>query len=146
MDDLKRLLAIEEIRRLKARFCRLMDEKKWDEWREVFTPDAVMVVPGGGNPPEIVGAKEIVKFVSGLLTIATSVHHIHGPEIEILGDTEATGIWALDDNVRWPGEGPNPLGFKKLRVAGYYHDKFRRTDKGWRLSEMRLTQVPLDHE
>ena len=31
------LLAIEQIRQLKARYFRLLDTKQWDEWGEVFT-------------------------------------------------------------------------------------------------------------
>jgi hypothetical protein len=145
MDDLKRLLAIEAIRQLKGRYCRLLDEKKMDEWREVFTPDALMIVPEGiRDPQEIYGAKAIVEFVGGLLQGTVCVHHIHGAEIEILSDNEATGIWAIDDTVLWPSEGPTPFGLKRIHIAGHYRDKFRRTDEGWRLSESRVTQVPLD--
>ena len=41
MDDLKTLLAIEKIKRLKARYFRLMDLRHWDEWAELFTKDCV---------------------------------------------------------------------------------------------------------
>ena len=41
MTPIDRLLAIEEIKQLKARYFRCMDQKKWDEFEAVFTPDVV---------------------------------------------------------------------------------------------------------
>src|SRR5687768_15283274 len=38
--------AIEAVSRLKARYFRLMDQKKWDEWEELFAPNAVMDMRG----------------------------------------------------------------------------------------------------
>src|SRR5262245_37696101 len=39
MDRMAELVEIEEIKQLKARYFRLMDEKRWDEWAEVFAED-----------------------------------------------------------------------------------------------------------
>ncbi len=47
-DLLRQLADIEAIKRLKARYFRLMDQKKWDEWAMVFSTDAHLVVPEGG--------------------------------------------------------------------------------------------------
>ena len=44
---LRQLLDIEAIKRLKARYFRLMDQKRWDEWALVFAEDAHLVVPEG---------------------------------------------------------------------------------------------------
>ena len=34
------LVEIEQIRQLKARYFHLMDQKRWDEWEQVFCEDA----------------------------------------------------------------------------------------------------------
>ena len=47
------LEAIEEIKRLKARYFRLMDTKQWDAWGEVFTRDGVL----GINVEEVVAGR-----------------------------------------------------------------------------------------
>ena len=46
---LRQLADIEAIKQLKARYFRLMDQKKWDEWAMVFSKDAPLVVPEGGD-------------------------------------------------------------------------------------------------
>lgn len=35
------LLEIEAIKQLKARYCRFLDTKQWDDWRALFTDDFV---------------------------------------------------------------------------------------------------------
>ena len=39
---LQQLMDIEAIKQLKARYFRFMDEKRWDEWGQVFTHDATL--------------------------------------------------------------------------------------------------------
>jgi uncharacterized protein (TIGR02246 family) len=124
----------EAIRQLKARYFRLMDEKQWDAWRELFTEDAV--VEASPDPNErFVGADEIVTRVRGYLENAVTVHHGHMPEIEIDGDT-ASGIWAMDDYVELPE--------LVMRGAGHYHDAYVRRDGVWRIRESRLTRLRME--
>jgi hypothetical protein len=144
MNDLEKLLAIEEIKRLKAKYCRVMDEKNWQAWHEVFTPDGVMLVPEVKERPQIVGAQAIIDFIERLLKDAVTIHHLHAPEIEILSTTEARGIWALDDNLWWTPEKPSTYGWTKLRGAGHYREKYKKTADGWRISELALTRLYLD--
>jgi hypothetical protein len=66
-----------------------------------------------------------------------SVHHGHTPEIEIVDDHTATGIWAMSDYLRMPG----------LNIVGYghYHEEYRRCDDGvWRISKARVTRLYVD--
>ncbi|TDK23912.1 hypothetical protein E2F48_14025 [Arthrobacter crusticola] len=46
-DPVARLLTIEEIHQLKARYCRLVDEKAWTDLEELFAPDAHIEIAGG---------------------------------------------------------------------------------------------------
>ena len=39
------LVAVEEIKQLKARYFRFMDTKRWDEWADLFAEDAVLEWP-----------------------------------------------------------------------------------------------------
>ena len=41
----QRLIDIEAIKQLKARYFRAIDRKEWDELGQVFAPDAVLEVP-----------------------------------------------------------------------------------------------------
>ena len=44
MNDLARLVAIEDIKQLKARYYRLLDTHDWEGFRSLWTPDAIMDV------------------------------------------------------------------------------------------------------
>jgi len=35
---------LEAIKQLRARYCRLLDTKDWEGWRDVFTEDVIAVV------------------------------------------------------------------------------------------------------
>ena len=97
---LRRLLDIEEVKRLKARYFRTLDQKDWDGFGRVFARDAVLEVPEAGLVER--GRDAIVASVSGALTGTQTVHHGHMPEIELAGVDRARGTWAMSDYVEWP--------------------------------------------
>ena len=106
MTDVERLIAVEEIKQLKARYYRCMDTKQWSGWEEVFTADATMDVseeqPPGSTErmPIVKGRDNIIPFVSKVLEGVVTVHHGHMPEIEITSDTTARGIWSMEDKLQ----------------------------------------------
>ena len=99
-DRLRRLLDIEEIKGLKARYFRCLDRKDWDGWGRVFAEDAVLEVPEVDLV--LTGRDAIVASVSGSLVGTQTVHHGHMPEIEVTGPDSARGTWAMSDYVEWP--------------------------------------------
>ena len=133
------LVAIEEIRQLKARYFRLMDTKRWDEWAEVFTTDARMEIPESGTVLE--GRDEIVARVASIIGPAVTVHHGHTPEIEVLGADAARGTWAMADLVTWTSAAGEPRGFQGY---GHYHETYRREDGRWRIASTRLERLRKD--
>ena len=130
MDDL------EAIRQLKARYFRTMDTKDWDGMRQVFTADVVMdtTESGGGL---VTGADEFLAFLREALDGATTVHQGHMPEIELTSPTTATGIWALEDRLRWP-DGSAMDGY------GHYHETYVKGPDGWRIASSKLTRLHTD--
>ena len=50
MDALARMEALEDIRVLKARYCRYVDTKDWDSFASLFRREAVLCFPE--NSPE----------------------------------------------------------------------------------------------
>lgn len=146
---LETLLAIEEIKRLKARYFRLMDTKDWAGFAEVFTQDAVFDVYGaleekpdlsGAQAAPIQGRSAIVDYVSSGIDPLTSAHYGHMPEIEILSGDSATGIWALYDILRPPAGGP----FALFRGHGHYHERYSRADGQWRIASLRITRLMVE--
>ena len=130
MDD------IEAIKRLKARYFRLMDTKDWDGMREVFADDVhIDTTDSGGRVVE--GADDFMEGLRRILADVVTVHHGHMPEIELTSPTTATGIWAMEDWLRWPDG-------RELHGAGHYHEEYEKVDGLWRITKMTLTRLRTD--
>ena len=127
---------IEAIRRLKARYFRLMDTKDWDGMREVFTDDVVIdTAEAGGQVAR--GADEFMAFLREALGDAVTVHQGHRPEIDLTSETTATGIWALNDIIIWSSG-------MRLDGYGHYHETYVRLEDGWHIQTLKLTRLRRD--
>jgi SnoaL-like domain len=137
---LQRLLDIEEIKQLKARYFRSLDQKRWDEFGPVFARDAVLEVPEADVIQN--GRAAIVAFVSGALTGARTVHQGHMPEIDITGPDSARGTWAMSDFVEWSApDGGDRVG---LQGYGHYIEEYVREEGRWRIGRSRLERLRVD--
>ncbi len=137
MDDIQRLIAIEEIKQLKARYFRSIDTKDFENLRTVFASDATfdsseaLRDPVLGTPPEfeepatVSGLEEIIAYISEALETGQSVHQGHTPEIELISDTTARGIVPFEDIL--VSEALNFRGY------GYYHETYECVDGAWRI-------------
>ena len=125
-------LAICEV---KARYCRCLDTKDWAGYADVFTEDLVLDTTGSGGQ-RVEGRDAAVAMVRGSVEQAITTHHVHSPEIRVEGD-EATAIWAMQDRNIWP-TGRTLLGF------GHYHERYRRVDGAWKITESRLTRINME--
>jgi len=142
----ERLIAIEEIKLLKARYFRSMDTKDWPALQAVFSPDAELDMRGEAADKSkaadglVVGAANIMPFIRNAVIDLVTVHHGHMPEIDILSPTTAKGIWAMEDVLRWP-EG---AAIKTLHGYGHYHETYRRLDGVWHIQTSRLSRLRVD--
>jgi ketosteroid isomerase-like protein len=144
MDALNQLLAIEAIRAVKARYCRLLDSKDWTGFAALFTEDAVMdVSQDTGNPP-ISGIEAIVAQVRFAVDHAATSHQVHTPEITLEGPDCAQGLWAMQDRVVWQaGKSPVP-GVASITGYGQYHETYRREHGIWKIAALRLSRFHVD--
>ena len=148
MNALERLLAREEICELKARYCRLLDTKRWEVWGQIFTEDVEMdvgddVAPEHGSPL-VRGRDVVVTQTRHFVGTAQTVHHVHTPEIAFQDDEHASGIWAMYDRVIF---GPNPpVPLKSIIGHGHYHERYVRGLDGWRIDAIRLTRIAMTKE
>src|SRR6185295_13828261 len=121
------LVEIELIKRLKYKYMRCLDQKKWDEMANTFTEDAVAEYSGGKYTYE--GRDAILGFFRAAMgsTSFLSSHRVHHPEIDLTGPTTATGTWALEDVV------VDASRDFSLRGAAFYTDEYVKVDGGWRI-------------
>jgi hypothetical protein len=139
--DLQRLLDIEAIKQLKARYFALMDLKHWAEWRALFCDDARFA--GTLQPPDA-SPDDFVDGVRVFLTGVLSVHQGHMPLIEHTGPDTARGLWAMYDWLEFPPEHPSHLGVPHRVGYGHYEERYRREPDGWRISYLCLTRLRVD--
>lgn len=131
--------AIADIRMLKARYFRCVDEKDWATLATLFTSDATMFFPEHQTAP--VGAREAIAFIATALTGGVSIHHGHMPEITLTSSTTASGIWAMEDRIHWTSHSAGGLGLEWLHGYGHYHEQYRLEAGAWRISTLKLTRL-----
>lgn len=153
MDAADRLLAIEEIKQVKARYFRLMDQKDWAAMANVFTDDIVCNFNGalrdpgdGGEAPAddpyeqtLNGRDTVMSFISTGLAHARSIHHGHMPEVTIEDDENASAITAMFDSLTF-SEGP----LRSLEGYGHYYETYRKVDGRWRIATLKLVRLRVD--
>ena len=136
---------LEAIRRLKARYFRLLDTQDWENWTSCFTTDVVAIFEGAprssnDQPTEnrVEGNELLAELCAQLLDGATTVHQGYMPEIELTSEAIATGIWSMYDNVRFP-----TCNFKGW---GHYHDEYVKEDGQWRIKKTHLTRLHTEED
>lgn len=131
MDD------IEAIKQLKARYFRSMDTKDWAAMRQVFTDDVIIDTTQDAGGDAIHGGDVFMTFLQGVIGDVITVHHGHMPEITVTSPTTATGIWAMEDKLRWP-DGTEMHGY------GHYLETYEKADGVWRIKTLTLTRLRVD--
>jgi uncharacterized protein (TIGR02246 family) len=133
---LQLLMDIEAIKQLKHAYFRCIDTGNFEELAGLFSEDVIVHFKGGNYEWKLQGRDEYVKSVSQAFHREAVGHHNgHHPEIQILGDDEATGIWYLADNM-WM------LAHKFLASGtALYWDRYRKQDGRWTIAETRYERI-----
>lgn len=154
-ERLARLEAFHEVRQLKARYCSLADQQRWDEFVELFTDDCTFdtgttdIGPidgglGSNTPPNagfvIDDRHAFVDTLKVRLKGARSVHQIHEPELELREDGSVIASWPIYDLVLRPSGAEIP----SWRGHGYYNEEYRETEDGWRICRLKVVRLRMD--
>ena len=146
MKTAERLLAIEDIKVLKACYLRFVDTQDWEGFRRLFTDDAILEFPESMDAPCSIDA--FMPALSAMLQGVTTVHHGYTPEIRITSEETASAIWAMDDMLFIPdriSRGGAPwAGVALIRGYGHYHETYQREQDRWLIRTVRLTRVRLE--
>jgi hypothetical protein len=109
----------------------------------VFSRDAVAdYTPEGAQPADwsASGAANIVALVRKAVEPATTVHHGHMAEIDLISPTTAHGIFAMEDLIWWPVGAHH----KTLHGWGHYHETYEKVDGRWLIKTLRLTRLRIE--
>jgi hypothetical protein len=128
-----RLVAIEEIKKVKARYGRMIDGSDAEGLRkEVFAPDVVMDTewPVDKSRKITRGRENVIKFIVWSLeyskkdwTSNSNGHIATMPEIEVDSATTAHGLW-------------------RVGLGSFYRETYERIDEQWRIKTLRLERAP----
>jgi hypothetical protein len=118
---------IEAIKRLKYRYCRCLDEKRWEDLEQCLTEDATSSYSDGKY--SFAGRAAIMAFLRSALGPPSRIssHRVHHPEIDLTSPTVATGIWALDDVVIETDANLT------IRGAAFYQDEYVKVGGEWKI-------------
>ena len=117
---------VEAVVGLKHAYLRCLDLKRWDDFAELFVPEATGAYAG----LDFASRDALVDYMRTHLTPdMVTLHQAHHPEVTIDGD-EATAVWYLHDKVFVPAHDV------AIEGAAFYRDRCVRTADGWRFSHV----------
>jgi len=134
--DIQTLMDIEAIKQLKHAYFRCLDTANFDELATIFHPDVSVHFVGGSYEWKLQGRDEYLAALrSAFNREAVGHHNGHHPEIQMLSDNEATGIWYLADDM-W-------ILTHKFHTKGtaMYWDRYVKADGRWKIRETRYRRL-----
>lgn len=136
MDTAQRLQVledIEEIRKLKARYCQACDDDHNPErLGPLFAEDATWEASSMSRAEGRAAIQQLLGDLGRSGTIRNSAHNAMNPVIEVAGD-EATGDWRLI--MLYTGVSPNGA-LHYSRIIGWYKETYRRIEGRWHIQSL----------
>jgi uncharacterized protein (TIGR02246 family) len=120
VDDLARLVAIQDIRDVISRYALLFDDKNWDAFAELWADDAVWAVRDG---MAFEGKEALLEFVSTCLPDDYSGKHMNSPPLVVVAEDGETATAQTD--VVWVSQ-----DFEN-RILARYVDDFVKQRGRW---------------
>jgi plasmid replication initiation protein len=137
MNDLDRLIALEEIRTLEARRGRLLDTQDWAAYAELHVPEITTDI---GAPEPLQGAAAMIDWLREQLAGAVTVHHVHSPDISFTSEDTAHGVWAMEAMTHY-----RRVGSTAWRHGyGFYYVDYERREGVWKIAGRRQERVRVD--
>jgi hypothetical protein len=134
--DVQRLMDIEAIKQLKHSYFRCLDTANWEEMDGLFHDDVRVHFLGGTYEWKLEGKTEYLGAIQKSFHKESIGHHNgHHPEIRMLSETEATGIWYLADNM-WI------MNHKFLTTGtAIYWDRYVKEEGRWKIRDTKYRRL-----
>ena len=152
MDICARLAAIEEIKQLKARYWRGVDNGDAALVRSILAEDCVLDYMGCCTDPvsgvDHMPAMNMVlkgrdNWPDGPAPVGpriVTVHQGNDPDIIVESESAASGICCFTDRFFLPPGGP----FERLTGWGRYHETYENKGDGWKLKTTRIERLRVE--
>lgn len=141
MTTIQELAIKETIRTQKAKYCRYLDTKQFDEWEALFKPDAAIIFY---NPDQTILGKfdsiaELSPLARKVFGGRVTAHQIHNSEIELKSDTAVSAIWSVGDfQIHTATEGE---AAKAEHGYGFFHETWERLGETWLIASLEFRRT-----
>jgi len=134
--DIQRLMDIEAIKRVKHAYFRCIDTANMEELGTLFHEDVSVHFKGGTYEWITQGKKEYLDNIGVSFSKHSIGHHNgHQPEIQMLSETEATGIWYLADHMWILSRNAKTTG------TALYWDRYLKVDGEWLIKDTKYERL-----
>lgn len=153
MNDLERIVAIEEIKRVKARYFRGVDCSDAELVRGILADDCELDYRGCCTDPR--SGRDFMPTMNVVLRGSASwsaegfakagivsVHQGCNADIELTSATTATAIWPMSDRLFLPAGAP----FSQMIGYGYYHETYVKVDGSWKIKTLYIERIRVEAE
>lgn len=148
-NDIKYLKTVDELRNVMARYARRADIKDWSGLANLFVSEGKFTSLRGGIPhAKIVGREEIADKLKKCVGNKKTVHHLFSFEIDIHSETEASGVFAMEDLFMKADNRPLSAAcgdtsktFKTMHSYGHYCADFTKVGQEWLISDLILARA-----
>jgi hypothetical protein len=128
--DIQRLMDIEAIKQMKHAYFRCIDTANLEELGTLFHEDVTVRFKGGTYEWNVQGRQDYLKNISMSFSNESVGHHNgHQPEIQMLSETEATGMWYLADHMWILNHNAKTYG------TAIYWDRYLKIDGRWLIKD-----------
>lgn len=134
MSDVERLVAIEDIKLLKARRDRATDTKDWATYEALHAPDHHSY---NDDYAPWTTASEMIANISKIMEHLTTIHQSHTPEITFEAPDRASGVWAMQGMSFWKQDGVDHW----FEAFGHYFETYEKRDGRWVFTSRRLKYI-----
>jgi hypothetical protein len=134
--DIRILKDIEAVKRVKHAYFRCIDTANIEELKTLFHKNVEVYFIGGTYVWELHGRDEYLEAIAANFNAnVIAQHNGHHPEIDILSETEATGIWYLHDNFYRFAD------MHYVQGTALYRDRYVKEDGRWQIIESRYERI-----
>ncbi len=124
LSGIEKLMALEEIKRLKAQRDRAADTKDWALYESLHAPDHVSE---NGDYGRWTSAAEMIANTRKSMEDLITLHHSHTPEIEFETPTKARCVWAMEGMSFWKQGGEDCW----FQAFGHYFETCEKRQGRW---------------
>ena len=118
------------IHQLLGRYGHTIDQGRWDEFADLFVPEASIDYQGGSGRTIVQGRDEVVAWFRSVEAANPPAHHV----TNIVVDDQADPAGRVDVHSKFIAPFTRPQHVPRRLYGGDYHDVVVKTDLGWRFA------------